>query len=56
LYDDMETTTFSTTLSSSLGLPLPNPAPDVDLVIKAPGTQRSNTKYWYLFSLGIPVF
>lgn len=36
LYDDVEPTGFSTTLSSSLGLPLPNPAPEVDLGMPAP--------------------
>ena len=37
LYDDEETGVFSTTLSSSLGLSLPNPAPEIDMGVKNSG-------------------
>ena len=37
LYDDMEGGDFGRSLSSSLGLPLPNPAPDIDISAKEPG-------------------
>jgi len=36
LYDDMEGGDFGRSLSSSLGLPLPNPAPDIDISAKEP--------------------
>jgi len=37
LYDDIEIGAFSRSLSSSLGLPLPNPAPEIDIGIKERG-------------------
>jgi len=37
LYDEEETGVFSTTLSSSLGLSLPNPAPEIDMGVKNSG-------------------
>ncbi len=36
LYDDLEGGEFRS-LSSSLGLPLPNPAPEIDISAKEPG-------------------
>lgn len=41
LYDDLETGAFSRTLSSSLGLPLPNPAPEIDIGLKMTGAVES---------------
>ena len=37
LYDEEEPGVFSTTLSSSLGLSLPNPAPEIDMGVKNSG-------------------
>jgi len=43
LYDDVETGVFSTTLSSSLGLSLPNPAPDIDMGVTSTGPPSNAT-------------
>ena len=37
LYEEEEPGVFSTTLSSSLGLSLPNPAPEIDMGVKNSG-------------------
>jgi nuclear inhibitor of protein phosphatase 1 len=39
LYDDLEAGDYGRTLSSSLGLPLPNPAPEIDISAKDAGLQ-----------------
>ena len=37
LYEEDDSGAFSTTLSSSLGLSLPNPAPEIDMEATSPG-------------------
>ena len=45
LYEDEDPAMFSTTLSSSLGLSLPNPAPSVELDTSDDGKFRFNTEH-----------